>query len=318
MTRDEAYDRFMRELRRRGLTRSTVAGYRRDLGALFRWLGLDGTDDITVLSVEGLEAFQQHLARQDLTAATKRGRMMAVGRFTRFLAREGILFADPASGLALAAREPRRLPHVLSVRDVERILAVPDTTRPTGMRDRCMLEVAYGSALRRGELLGLELEDVDLDTRRASIRQGKGGRDRVVPLVASASDWIRRYLEEARPRFASPEHPTRALFLASRVNGASRAPGQRLTPGQYHRILRAIGRAAGLRGALTGHSLRRACGTHLLEGGASIVAIQRLLGHADPAVTEAYYVRLQLGSIRRMHAGTHPAEHSPDRWTLGD
>jgi len=220
--------------------------------------------------------------------------------FFAFLAAEGLVRADPALRLE-RPKVPRRLPgDVLSVPDVRRLLAAPDEATALGLRDRALLEVLYATGLRRAEACGLELGDLDHPGRELHVREGKGSKDRLVPLTRSAYEVVVRYLERARPELKTA-HPdgARALFLT--------AAGRRLHPVAVFRALERSARAAGLRRKPSAHSLRRSFATHLLKGGASLRHIQLLLGHASLDTTAAY-LRLDTRELRREILLRHPRE----------
>lgn len=182
---------------------------------------------------------------------------------------------------------------------MRRLLEAPDTRTDAGTRDRAILELLYGSGLRRGELVHLDVGDVDLAGGTAFIRDGKGKKDRVVPLTAQAVTWIRNYLAHR------PPHPSRRLFLD--------AKGQRpLSPDIFGYEMRKLFACAGVDERLTLHSIRHACALHLLEGGADLISIKQLLGHASVQTT-AVYLKLTTAHLRRELERAHPREREAAR-----
>ena len=194
-------------------------------------------------------------------------------------------------------RVPRQLPKVLlSVAEVEHILNQPDVMTASGLRDRALLETFYSSAIRRMELARLALYDADLAQGTLMIRQGKGRRDRLVPLGARACAWLQRYLDEVRPVLTMRNDET-ALFLNDY--------GDPFSPSGLSSLVRHHLRHAGiLQGSC--HAFRHACATHMLENGADIRFIQVLLGHAQLTTTEIY-TSVSIGKLKEIHAATHPA-----------
>lgn len=213
----------------------------------------------------------------------------------------GLLLRNPAERLPRIAENnlPRFVP---GFRAMARLLATPDTSTDEGVRERAILEVLYGSGLRRAELLALDVSDVNLAGATAFIRDGKGKKDRVVPLTRQAVRWIGTYLSR-RPTSSSPR-----LFLDDRRAGAV-GP---LSKGRLRTRLKELFRAAGLQEDMTVHAIRHACALHLLEGGADLVSIQRLLGHASVATT-AVYLKLSTAHLKRELERAHPREREAAR-----
>ncbi|MGE0373636.1 MAG: tyrosine-type recombinase/integrase [Gammaproteobacteria bacterium] len=217
--------------------------------------------------------------------------------FFKWLSGSGKIEGDPAAKLVLP-RKPARLPvRVLSVAEVERAIREADTSAPWGVRDRAILEVLYSTGMRRAELASLAVHDWDRERGTLAIRQGKGGRDRVVPVGGRASFWLGEYLEAVRPRFASPAQDA-TLFL---TDYAARFEKNRLGD-----LVRRHLDWAGVRVPGACHLLRHACATHMLENGADIRFIQALLGHADLRSTQVY-THVSIGRLKDVHTATHPA-----------
>jgi integrase/recombinase XerC len=186
------------------------------------------------------------------------------------------------------------LKDVLSIDQVKTILIAPDGVTPQGLRDRAILEVAYGSGLRLGELADLSLGTLDLGERTLILRNTKSGWDRVVPLTRPACEALERYLTEGRHYLSGPLSGS-ALWLSSRYLPMAYS--------SYDEIPRRCGRRLGF--SFTMHQLRHACATHLLEGGASLPDIARLLGHESLDSTEIY-ARARFDELRQVHSQAHP------------
>ena len=254
-----------------------------------------------------LEAYQRHVWRlrqkdgRPLAWSTQRQRVACLQGWFRWLTRQNILLHNPASELE-QPRAERRLPKpALGPEELARLFAVPDLADPLGLRDRAMLEVLYATGIRRAELCSLECPDLNLDRGTLTVRLGKGNKDRVVPVGARASAWLRRYLDEVRPRLA-PDPRVRALFLS--------AYGEAFNPDVLTRMVAAWMDAAGLGGRGSCHLLRHTCATHMLEGGADIRFIQQLLGHSKLETT-AIYTHVAINQLLEVHARCHPGARLP-------
>jgi len=255
-----------------------------------------------------LESYQRWLWRyrkkngQPLGATTQRSRLGAVRLFFSWLCKQRVLDANPASELELPRVEKRLPIEALSRSEVETLLSVPDVADPLGIRDRAMIELLYSTGIRRTELCRLELSDLKTEKRLLAVRQGKGRKDRVVPVGTRALQWVEKYLGDVRPLLAlSPD--TKALFLSGY--------GDAFNPQVLGRIVsRYIDHAdIGHRGGP--HLIRHTCATHMLEGGADIRYIQQLLGH-EKLETTAIYTEVSIVQLQAVHARCHPAE-SPQK-----
>lgn len=242
-----------------------------------------------------------------LSHQTQAKRLISVRAFFQWMARQHHLLYNPASELELP-RQQQRLPrHILAVAEVEQVLNAclhgDASTDPLGLRDRAMLEALYSTGMRRAELTALRADDVDLARGTVFIRQGKGNKDRVVPIGERACRWIERYVFEVRPEQIDGQDDG-TLFLAKH--------GEAMSPKQLSVIVRkAIAEARLERFTDTHpnaacHLLRHACATHMLENGADIRYIQALLGHADLSTTEVY-TRVSILQLKAVHERTHPA-----------
>lgn len=234
-------------------------------------------------------------------AASSQGRRLSVLKtFFRFLAHEGKLLVDPAAGLVLPKRR-RLLPRALiSAREAVRLCESIDTKTPMGHRNRAIVEVLYASGMRNAELRDLHLADLDAHAGTLFVRAGKGGKDRVVPLGALVTAILTDYVTQARPKL--PVKPgVLNLFVSEH--------GWPLWSQSIVRIVDLAARDAGIRKPVRPHRLRHACATHMLQGGADVRHIQRLLGHATLATTEIY-TRVEIGDLKAVHKRFHPRERA--------
>ncbi len=265
--------------------------------------GFDLRQYVEILGVEAAMAPTVPLLRGYLRALQERGyhrrsiarKFSAVRSFLRFLESEQ---GRAGRGVAARMRTPkvgRTLPRFLSVAEVERLLAQPDTT-PLGLRDRAILEVLYASGIRLSECVELCLSDLDLKRRELRVR-GKGGRERVALVGAEAVKALERYLARGRPLLTADLGPRAPLFVNRRSG--------RLTGRSLRRNLVAHARAAGLEGRVTPHTLRHSFATHLLEGGADLRAVQELLGHLHLSTTQIY-THVTRTRMQTVYAQSHP------------
>lgn len=235
-----------------------------------------------------------------LTVGTQVCRLVAVKIFFRFLVSEGYLLANPATHLELP-RYHRKLPPVLTEVEMLKLLAVPDTSRKAGLRDRAILELLYSTGLRNGELVALRLQDLDFAQQMVRVARGKGGKPRMVPMGEQAAQWLSAYLERVRPHWLrNPDCP--AVFL-------DRWGQQALASAGLSVIVRQIGLRSQIGKAITPHLLRHSCATHMLRRGAGLRHIQELLGHNSVASTE-HYTRVELSDLRKVLARCHPREQA--------
>ncbi len=277
--------RFMDHLAvERGLSPNTLAAYRRDLRRYLDFLASWGVERPREITEDAVAAFAVQLSSSihgegatAYKASSVARTLSAVRSFHRFLLREGVADRDPSTGVA-QPRVPRALPRPLSVDEVGRLLEAPPASHPAGRRDRAMLELLYGSGLRISELVGLDVDDVDLE--EGSVRVlGKGGKEREVPVGGFGREAVGAYLTNARPSLVTNASRA-ALFLNAR--------GRRLTRQGCAGILARWVRAAGIERHVTPHTLRHSFATHLLEGGADVRVVQELLGHSSVATTQIY------------------------------
>jgi integrase/recombinase XerD len=295
-------ERFLDHLTvERGLSRNTIEAYRRDLSRYERFLDRGGLADPADAGEPEISAFIGHLSSSEYLpgrpyrASSVARALAAVRSFHRFLVREGDTPADPAEGVS-RPKVPRTLPRPLTVDEVSALVSAPaDDGTPVALRDRAILETLYGAGLRISELVGLDVDDVDLE--EGSVRaMGKGSRERIVPLGRYATTAVEGYLVRGRPSLAGPR--TRgALFLNQR--------GGRLTRQGCTNIVKAMAGRAGIRKRVTPHMLRHSFATHLLEGGADVRVVQELLGHASVATTQIYTL-VTKDRLRDVYFDAHP------------
>lgn len=249
-----------------------------------------------------LESYQRWLfyyrkpSGKPLTFAAQRQRMQALRGFFRWLARSNVILSNPASELELPRIE-RRLPRaILSEREVERVLAQPDTTDAFGLRDRAMMEVLYSTGIRRAELANLEVFDLDADRGTLTVRLSKGRKDRTVPIGERALAWVRRYSDEARPSLVvQPDQGV--LFLSDH--------GEKLKLPRLTQLMRRYIESAKIGKTGACHVFRHTMATLMLEGGADVRIIQEILGHVEMSTTQIY-TRVSIKHLKKVHDAAHP------------
>jgi integrase/recombinase XerD len=301
----------------RGAADNTLTSYRRDLARYAQFLHGRGVSDPVAVREPDVTDFLASLRegeseRAPLSASSAARTLVAVRGFHRFLALEGVTGTDPAEGVA-PPRSPKRLPKAISIKDVENLLSAASLgDSPAALRDRAMLEVLYGAGARISEAVGLDLDDVDLgagglegresdgdiDRGQGSVRLfGKGSRERVVPLGRYAQDAVTAYAVRARPSMVLRGRGSPALFLNLR--------GGRLSRQGAWAAIHSAAERAGLRDAVSPHTLRHSFATHLLDGGADVRVVQELLGHASVTTTQIYTM-VTVQHLREVYAEAHP------------
>ena len=268
--------------------------------------GLDKPQDITRPI---LERYQRHLYHyrkhngQPLSISGQLNMLLPLQAWFKWLTKQNHILYNPASDLDLPVR-PKALPKgLLSISQIEQLLNSCDASTPDGIRLRAMLEVMYSTGMRRFELAGLQRHDVDTERGAVMIRQGKGAKDRLVPMGDRACAWVNKYLGEVRPVLASNQLAIKTvdeytIFLDD--------DGQGLQPGRVGDVVKRQMLIAGIDVPGSCHLLRVACATHMLENGADIRFIQSLLGHAKLDTTQIYTL-VSLAKLKEVHNATHPA-----------
>ena len=290
-------------LQARDYATTTVKARVRQLQRFRMWCLQFAPGELEDYSLLTLEDYRLHLHRrrkasgEPLGWGSKVQMLLAIRGFFRWLTLMKRIPSNPAADVELP-RQPVRLPRsVLTIEEVERVLVQPDLRRREGLRDRVIMETLYSTGIRRAECAHLSLGDLELGRGILLVRNGKGGRDRYVPIGERASSWIERYLREARPLQAGRPDDGR-LFRSRRRNPLSPKRVGDLT--HRHVVRAALGKVGSC------HLFRHSMATHLLEGGADIRYIQEILGHAQLSTT-AIYARVSIQHLREVHRRCHPA-----------
>jgi len=302
MTRE--VEEYLESLAVKNYSEKTIGQRREALKTFLAWAGERDLTKPEQITKPILESYQRHLWRwkkkngMPLGVSTQRNRLSVLKDYFSWMTKQNYLPANPASELELPRPEKRLPQEALTTSQMSVLLGVPDTGDPLGVRDRAILEVFYSTGMRRGEVTALELTDINVERQTLQVRQGKGKKDRVVPIGARALDWVENYLENVRPRLLL-EQNVKILFLTSYGEGFSRDVLSRKVTQMMKKA--DMGRVGSC------HLLRHTCATHMLEGGADIRFIQQLLGH-EKLETTAIYTQVSIEQLKAVHRKTHPAE----------
>ncbi len=285
----------------RGVAANTLSSYRRDLRRYVAFLAGRGVTDLAAVGESSVSEFLMHLREGDadnkpLSAASAGRAVVAVRGFHRFAVRDGWTEADPAAGVRPPA-PAKRLPKALPVADIERILdaaGAPGTA--LALRDRALLELLYSSGARISEAVGLDVDDLHVETGSVLLR-GKGHKERVVPFGRPAQEAVEAYLVRGRPALVQAGSGNAAVFLNARGGRLSRQSAWTV-------LVRAADRA-GVTAEVSPHTLRHSFATHLIEGGADVRVVQELLGHASVTTTQVYTL-VTVDGLREVYATAHP------------
>lgn len=277
---------------RRSASPHTVQNYRLDLQHLAEWLAERDITEWAAVDRRMARGWIGWLHEEGYAPRTMARKLSALRSLFRYLEREGRLDHN-ALHLIAPVKTGKTLPPVLSVDEVERLIAAPETTTPLGIRDRALLEVMYATGLRVSELLSLTLGHVNWTEATIKVR-GKGNKERLVLLGDLAVDALERYVHESRPALLRSAQD--ALFLSHL--------GAPLSVRGFHLILRRHLRTAGINRTVTPHTLRHSFATHLLEGGADLRSLQELLGHANLSTTQVY-THVSQTYLREVYARAH-------------
>jgi integrase/recombinase XerD len=301
-------DEYLRSLAIKGFSESTLRVREIYILMFLRWCGSNGILCATEVTGETLLRFQEHLYfhrkmnGHPLSTSSQYSRLALIRLWFRWMHRQGHIPNDPTKALELP-RTSYRLPTVLTKQQVEKVLGQPDVGNLVGIRDRAKMEVLYSTGIRRTELLGLKIVDLDRERGVVAIREGKGKRDRTVPIGERALVWLDQYLSRVRPTIVTGPD-SGVVFLTS--TGAS------FTPNHLSWLVRQYLRAANIPKPGACHVFRHTMATHMLEGGADTRYIQEMLGHARLDTTQIY-THVSIRKLKQVHTRTHPSARTSAR-----
>jgi len=284
----------------------TVRNYTTDLlgseriTGFFTFLTERGIQSLNEVDRVLLRDYLAYLMEQGLARASIARKLSAIRSFYRYLVREELLPVNPVQNTS-SPRLDQRLPSFLTIVEITRLLEAPDVSTPQGQRDRAMLELLYASGPRVSELVKLNLEQVDLDTREIRV-WGKGAKERMVLMGEPAAEALTTYLNQGRPALLG-EKRTNALFL--------NRYGDRLTDRSVQNILQEYANMVGMDKRVHPHMLRHTFATHLLDGGADLRVVQELLGHASLSSTQIY-THVSKSQAKKVYLSAHPMAQEKD------
>jgi integrase/recombinase XerD len=278
----------------RGLSDRTLSAYTRDVEKLLEFLGARGLEDPENISHQDLRDFVFQLKDGGLAPSSIRRTLSSIRGYFAFLLEEGVLAVDPSDRLE-SPKAGRKLPDVLSIEEVQRILEAPDEAHPMFWRDKSILEVLYATGMRVSEVVDLKTSHLDLEEGLCTVF-GKGSKERLVPLGVPARRSLDRYLRGTRTQLDSGAGEGR-VFLNQR--------GRPLTRATLWSLVKKYAGQAGVEKNVSPHTFRHSFATHLLEGGADLAAVQELLGHADISTTQIY-THVDREYLREVHRTFHP------------
>jgi integrase/recombinase XerD len=288
---DELLERFLDALwLEAGLSRNTLSAYRSDLEALSAWLKVSPA----TATREQLQAYLAECVSRGIRPRSTARLLSSLRRFYQYLLREQMITDDPTAQIE-SPKLGRPLPRSLTEEQVEKLLQAPDAETALGLRDRAMLETLYATGLRVSELVGLTVQQANLQAGVVKVI-GKGDKERLVPLGEEAIEWLQRYLNEARAKLLHGQ-TSNALFPTAR--------GAAMTRQAFWYNLKRYTRVAGIETHLSPHTLRHAFATHLLNHGADLRVVQMLLGHVDLSTTQIY-TQVARERLKQLHAQHHP------------
>jgi integrase/recombinase XerD len=293
---------YLEAMRIKNFSEGTVEARIIQLNQFLAWCqerGLTRSCEVTRPILERYQRWLYHYRKRDgrpLGIKTQQHRLVTLRAFFKHLVRQNLLLSNPAADLELPRSEQRLPGDGLSVEEVEQILAQTDVTKPLGLRDRAIIETLYSTGIRRMELCGLRLWNVDVGRGTLTIRQGKGKKDRVVPIGERALAWIEKYRVDVRPDFVAGAD-SGALFLNEL--------GEALAPSWLTIMVRRYVARAGVQKRGACHLFRHATATLMLEGGADVRFIQEMLGHAKLDTTQIY-THVSIQKLKAIHTATHP------------
>ena len=296
-------DAFLENLTARAYSKASIEAHRWALRQFTTWAFQRGSNEPKHFVRADLEAYQLFLHRyrslrgdKPLVVNTQLARLGCIRRFFAWLCRSGTIPANPAADLDLPRKQSRHLPKALNADEITRLLAIPNPADPFGLRDRTMLELFYATGIRRSEMTHLDHGDYEAATCTLVVRQGKGGKSRMLPVGERAAAWMDRYLSECRPLFAYLPNET-ALFLSGY--------GTRITSAYLGNWIKKLLKSCDIDKPGSCHLWRHTCATDMHRGGADIRYVQAMLGHERMETTQIY-THVHIEALREIHARCHP------------
>ncbi|GAB6990378.1 site-specific tyrosine recombinase XerD [Paenibacillus pini] len=271
----QPFIRYMGE--EKGLTPNTLESYERDIIQFMEYCAQRGIHKVDQIKRIHISTYMGHLKQNHFAASTITRKMVSLRSFFHYLMKESHIQQDPTMNLETPKVE-KKIPKVLTVEEVERLLESPDSSSPQGMRDKAMLELLYATGMKVSELMSLNVGDVHTDLRFLRCTSSSG-KERILPISHVSADYMGQYLSEMRGKL-SKDATEQGMFLNTH--------GTRLTRQGFWKIIKKYAKESGIEGDITPHTLRHSFATHLLDNGADLRSVQEMLGHADIATTQMY------------------------------
>lgn len=294
---------FKHQLKAKGYADATIESYRQNLDGFVAYLTGKGVEDLRKVTPQTVLDYQQAVMKKPLAEESKALRLRPVKRLFEHLVNTHRLLVNPAEGIVETNRKNRKIGPVLSRDEIKKLVEQPNLSLRPHIRNRTVMEVMYATGIRINELVNLEVYHVDLAQKVLYIRKGKGRKQRVVPLGNTGAGYLKEYLEKIRPWWVRNHPKEKTLFLNHH--------GRPLTGDSVRGFLRGYRLAAGIKKAVSPHTLRRTCATHLMEQGADLVYIKKLLGHSRITTTQVY-TKVRPVDVKNIHDKTHPGIEDDD------
>lgn len=303
----EAVQAYLQHLAAAGRARHTLKGARHALRKFTSFLDNEKVADISDLTADLLNDYQEELAfsltakGKPLCARSQGLLLSAVKGFTRYLKDKDYLVRDPGESLQLP-KKPRRLPKViLNPQEVKKLISAPDTQTRQGYRNRIILEILYDTAIRRAEVSAIRISELDLDSGYIRI-QGKGDKERVVPLSKRVCELVNNYLLMIRPSYVKDKDP--GFLILNRW-------GERMEANSVWAVVKRCLQQSGIKKNVATHTMRHTCATHMLRNGAPVRHLQEMLGHESLESTQVY-THVTINDLKEVHARYHPSERQAE------
>ena len=288
---------YKNHLKVRGYAQSTVACYSRGIDLFGQYLQSREITDLRAVNKQIIFDYQAKIMERPIAQESKALEIRPVRRLFEYLMDNNHLLINPAESIVETNRTNRKIGSTLTVAEMQKLLNAPNLSLRTGIRDKAVLELLYCTAIRKNELLNLEVYHADLKDQVLYVRKAKGRKQRVVPLGNNATKYLKEYLEKIRPHYAKKNPKERKLFLSN--------AGLPLTGGALQCLIRTQRIAAGIKKPVSAHAFRRSCATHLIQQGADVRYVQKLLGHSRLKTTQ-FYTKVMPVEVKQTHEKTHP------------
>lgn len=288
----DLYTKYL--LLEKGVAANTLESYTRDIAGFVDFMVQNGIELIESVDITAILAWLIHLKKEGLSARSRARHLVAIRGLFKFLLQEEMINSDPVKTVDIP-KTGFYLPEVMTVEEIEKLLAVPDITVPRELRNAAMLEIIYGAGLRVSELINMKVQDINFDAGFVRVF-GKGSSERIVPIGSHAKQMTLEWIKTGRPQLLQ-NITSRYLFVAR--------AGKPMTRQGFWKIIKLYSLKSGIRRNITPHTFRHSFATHLIEGGADLRSVQTMLGHADIATTQIY-THVSKAHLLEMHKKFHP------------